>query len=286
MSRDINLLGAQFPFNEVKAKIQVTNKDKSKGMVVFYVDSRAIHKRLDDAVGMYNWSNHFTAWKDNAQICGISIYDNERNEWVTKYDGAKDSDIEAVKGGLSDAFKRAAVLWGIGRYLYQIDGVWVEIEQRGNSSYIKDDQWGKIRATYEAAVNRIFAVAASKPSDSTEAKQKQTGTKAQSVQTKPQASPQPKSPQSAITTGTTTEQDNSADGVIPIDAYRVHNMKAAGQSSQLLELCSHYGELKTAYIKNGAEGIAIGTNLKNVRFEEKSNSFGKFNLIAGYEVAA
>ena len=38
--------------------------------------------------------------------------------WVTKSDGAEDSTIEAVKGAYSDSFKRAAVKWGIARYLY------------------------------------------------------------------------------------------------------------------------------------------------------------------------
>jgi len=38
--------------------------------------------------------------------------------WVTKSDGADDSSIESAKGGISDSLKRAAVQYGIGRYLY------------------------------------------------------------------------------------------------------------------------------------------------------------------------
>ena len=49
--------------------------------------------------------------------------------FITKWDGAEDSDIEPVKGGLSDSMKRAAVQWGIGRYLYSMGALWVDVEQ-------------------------------------------------------------------------------------------------------------------------------------------------------------
>jgi hypothetical protein len=152
-------LAKPFPFDEVEAKIQVTSKEKPVGMAVFYLDSRAIQNRLDEVVGPLNWANQYSEWRDKSQICGISIFHEARGEWVTKHDGAENSDIEATKGGLTDALKRAAVLWGIGRYLYKIDGVWVEIEQRGKSSIIKENQQGKLKAAYEAAVRRIFSAA-------------------------------------------------------------------------------------------------------------------------------
>lgn len=43
-------------------------------------------------------------------------------------DGAENTDIEPVKGGLSDAYKRAAVKWGIGRYLYDMEAAWVDVD--------------------------------------------------------------------------------------------------------------------------------------------------------------
>lgn len=48
-------------------------------------------------------------------------------------DGAEDSDIEPIKGGLSDSMKRAANQWGIGRVLYSMDTVWVNVEKKGKS---------------------------------------------------------------------------------------------------------------------------------------------------------
>jgi hypothetical protein len=152
----IKRLHDPFNFKDVEWKIQVAMQDKARGMAVAYLNSRAIQTRLDEVVGASNWKNTYSPWRDNAQICGLSIYDRERNNWVTKYDGAENTDIEPVKGGLSDSFKRAACMWGIGRYLYELGGIWVEIEKRGNSSVIKDDQYPKLEAEYNRAVARIF----------------------------------------------------------------------------------------------------------------------------------
>ena len=285
MNQDtIKKLCEPFPFEEVEAKIQVHSKKKPLGMAVFYIDSRAIQKRLDEAVGPFNWSNQFINWQENSQICGISIFNEERKEWVTKHDGAENSDIEAIKGGLTYAFKRAAVLWGIGRYLYQIGGVWVETEKRGNSdsNFIKDDQMDKLKAAYEAALIRIFGTAATSQAASGSSQQKSA--RPQSEGTSKVSQPAPL--QNTNNAGQIAPSSNTQDNIVPMYEYKIYSMKPSGESSQLLELCNHHGELTTAYIRNGKAGIAVGAQLKNVRFEEKNNSFRKYNLIADYEVAA
>ena len=80
-----------------------------------YVTNRAIQNRLDDVMGPDRWHNEFKPWhstgKRESQLCGISLYFEERG-WITKWDGAEDSDIEPIKGGLSDSMKRAANQWG------------------------------------------------------------------------------------------------------------------------------------------------------------------------------
>jgi len=281
MKQDIiSKLKEPFPFEEVEAKIQVTTGDKTKGMAVFYIDSRAIQNRLDEAVGALNWSNSFSAWQGNAQICGISIFNAERGEWVTKHDGAENSNIEAIKGGLTDAFKRAAVLWGIGRYLYQIDGVWVDIEQRGKSSYIKDNQQDKLKTAYETAVKRIFgAMTTQQLSKQQVENQQSTGQQPSSQQPATPSNPtdNPQQP---------TTQGNALDNASPMYEYKIQNMKPSGNSSQLLELCNPDGEVISAYIRNGEEGIVVGAHLKNVRLEAKNSKYKDYNLIAAYELTA
>ena len=145
-------LSKPFAPEDLEWRLQGTNKAKTGGFAVPYVTNRAIMDRLDDVVGPENWRNEFRPWhgngKKDAQICGISIYSEEHQEWIIKYDGAEDTDIEAVKGGLSDSMKRAAVHWGIGRVLYKMDTVWVDIEQRGNSYAIAAKDRAKLDKAY------------------------------------------------------------------------------------------------------------------------------------------
>jgi len=128
---DLTRLRDYFKPNEIEFRIGATTADKKKGVAVPYVTNRAIQERLDDVCGAENWRNEFKPWKENSQLCGISIKID--GEWVTKWDGAEDTHIEPIKGGLSGAMKRAAVQWGIGRYLYDIDDMWVDIVPYGKS---------------------------------------------------------------------------------------------------------------------------------------------------------
>ena len=78
-------------------------------------------------------------------MCGISIKCD--GEWVTKWDGSGNTDFEAVKGGFSGSMKRAAVQWGIGRYLYNIEATFAVINengkhyQKGRKDYYKSFKW-------------------------------------------------------------------------------------------------------------------------------------------------
>ncbi|GCL71764.1 hypothetical protein PN4B1_16690 [Paenibacillus naphthalenovorans] len=124
-------LQAPFSPEDIEWRVGATNKEKTKGIALAYVTNRAIMNRLDEVVGPFNWQNKFREWKNNSQICAISIKFGD--EWITKEDGADDSNEEAVKGGLSDAMKRAGYQWGIGRYLYNLENQWVPIEPMGKS---------------------------------------------------------------------------------------------------------------------------------------------------------
>lgn len=97
-----------------QGKLVDTNKD-AKALMLVYIDSRDVQDRLDEVCGINGWCCEHRS-VNNRNICRIGIKID--GEWVFKEDGAGDTDFEAEKGGLSDAFKRCAVLWGIGRYLY------------------------------------------------------------------------------------------------------------------------------------------------------------------------
>ena len=66
-------------------------------------------------------------------------------EWITKTGAAGATQVEGEKGGSSDAFKRAAVLFGVGRYLYDLENIWVALEPAGNSYKIKESEYSKLR---------------------------------------------------------------------------------------------------------------------------------------------
>jgi hypothetical protein len=80
-----------------------------------YLNARDVMKRLDDVVGMGNWQDKYEEVSGRL-ICHLSV--RVGDDWITKCDGAGDTNIESEKGGISDAFKRAGARFGIGRYIY------------------------------------------------------------------------------------------------------------------------------------------------------------------------
>lgn len=143
-------LVAPFPKDFIEWRVGSTNGDKTKGMALAYIDARAVMDRLDSVCGPANWQCKYSH-ANGKTVCdiGVLIESARGFEWVWKADGAGDTDFEAEKGAMSDAFKRAAVRWGIGRYLYDLPAKWIEIEQRGKSYVIKKDEFGKLDHAYE-----------------------------------------------------------------------------------------------------------------------------------------
>jgi hypothetical protein len=141
MTVDFAALSAPFPPDCVSWRVGSTTQDKSKGMALAFINSRDVQERLDAACGPANWQDRYE-FHGPRTICYLSI--RVDGEWVTKADGAGDSDVESEKGAISDALKRAAVKWGIGRYLYNLPSPWVEIETRGRSSVIKPSEQAKL----------------------------------------------------------------------------------------------------------------------------------------------
>lgn len=139
-------LAAFFPATDIKSFPLTFTKDKAKGLAAFYITNRAVQQRLDDTCV---WRNSFHGDPRDSLgksiLCTIEILiQNNAGDlvWISRTDGAGNSDIEAVKGGLSDSMRRAAVQWGIGRYLYEVEGVWSPMKPepkngKGNPLYFK-----------------------------------------------------------------------------------------------------------------------------------------------------
>lgn len=124
---DLNKLDEPFAPNDVEWRVQQAKKGGQAGvwcMVLCYVTNRAIMSRLDNVCGKSNWKNEFKETNKAIECC-ISIKTD--GEWIPKWDAAEETQIEAVKGGRSGAMKRAAVQWGIGRYLYNLDAEFANV---------------------------------------------------------------------------------------------------------------------------------------------------------------
>lgn len=124
-----------FPSADIEWRVQQSGETNSKpwAMVLAYVTARAIQERLDDACGIFGWRNVYERGPDGGVLCGISIADAD-GVFITKWDGAENTNIEAVKGGLSSAFKRSGAVWGIGRYLYNLEATFAVIASQGRYS--------------------------------------------------------------------------------------------------------------------------------------------------------
>lgn len=150
-------LAAPFPPPAVQWRVTAVKKDGSKGQAACYIDARDVQMRLDEVCGP-DWQDELIIQPSGLVTCRIGIYIEGVWRWrmdataavrENKPDGqkldAKDEQQREMsqKGAASDAFKRAAVKWGIGRYLYSIDAPWVQIDEyRG----IARDEKQRLRA--------------------------------------------------------------------------------------------------------------------------------------------
>lgn len=129
----IDALAAPFHHSRISWRIGSTNakflgvepKDATKGKALAYLTARDVMHRLDSVMGVANWSDAYQETPKRL-LCSLSLRIDD--EWIVKTDGAGNTDIEGEKGGISDAFKRAAVKWGVGRYLYDCPAPWIDLE--------------------------------------------------------------------------------------------------------------------------------------------------------------
>lgn len=167
MAITLQALSKEFPKKDVHWRAQALTRDGTKALALAYIDARDVMERLDQVCGMENWQRRYSH-ANGKTVCEIGIRIN--NEWIWKADGAGDTDVEAEKGAISDAFKRAAVNWGVGRYLYALKQTWVPCETYQNNqgkqvfSKFTDDCWKYVKATpkttAKAAIERAQEIGA------------------------------------------------------------------------------------------------------------------------------
>lgn len=108
--------------NEIDVRVQMVNQNYIS--VLLYKDARVDMKILDETFGPMNWQRHHDVINNNL-FCTVSIYDEDKKQWIAKQDVGIPSYTQAEKGEASDSFKRACINVGIGRELYSAPGIFI-----------------------------------------------------------------------------------------------------------------------------------------------------------------
>ena len=120
--------------SEIDCMVSTINQ---KGLaLLLYKDARVDMRILDETVGPMNWQKKYS--RENAN-CTVSLWDAEKEQWISKEDTGTESFTEAEKGLASDSFKRACFNWGIGRELYTAPFIWIP----ASACTIKEGRNGK-----------------------------------------------------------------------------------------------------------------------------------------------
>src|SRR5271169_1234321 len=134
----------EVPFSPDQVRWRVTNttNDKKRGQIVPYADSRAYTDRLNALFTPQGWTREYkvetmtniTRVKKGESIVsgkvlvtctvtlvGIGSHSGTGEEWADDDNGMTSADAQA--------FKRACSCFGLGRYFYDIQPAWVDLDQ-------------------------------------------------------------------------------------------------------------------------------------------------------------
>jgi hypothetical protein len=121
-------LAEPFQADEVKWKPQVVKGDRA--MAIAYIDARVVQDRLDQVLGFENWEDEYHSLDQGSVMCKLRV--RIGSDWIEKVDVGSPSEQpdegDRVKAAFSDALKRAAVKFGLGRYLYRLPSQWCDYD--------------------------------------------------------------------------------------------------------------------------------------------------------------
>ena len=158
-------LAKPFPETSIHWRVGATNARSqggkaTKGIALAYIDARDVMDRLDLIVGPANWQREHPY----TGCCRLGVRID--GEWIWRADVAGETAVEGEKGQSSDAFKRAAVNFGIARYLYGLPNVWYDLDERGRfktepklPAWATPGGWNRIPASQKKAVYELSVLA-------------------------------------------------------------------------------------------------------------------------------
>lgn len=284
-------LGQPFPYSDVHWRMQHVDTTKEEGFAVPYLDARAVEDRLDKVIGQDNWNDTYENWhaytetttdrdkttvkEIRSQLCTIYVYNKERDAWLGKTDGAENTDFESIKGGLSDSFKRAAVKWNVGRYMYKMNPIWVKAKKRGRSYIVHPDEEAKLKDEYFKIIKSVFGEEAAtklEGKSNTSAGNKSTSQKQGSQNTTE------RKPSESHTEAASNQTE----------IYVIKNIRVEGSGNNVrsaLVLNKGNGD-NTVFMRGSDPKLKIGSKIKNVKGRTGKNSYGQYSILESYEIAA
>lgn len=119
-------LSKPFPVEKVQWRAGATTRDKKRAQALAYVEARDYEDRLNEILGG-EWSVTFKPWGDTRLICELTVQGATRSS-TGEFEGDKKNAIAEGTVAEAQAFKRACVKFGLGRYLYDIPVQWVDYD--------------------------------------------------------------------------------------------------------------------------------------------------------------
>ena len=152
MDINIRLLRA----DEIECRVATVN-EKGASLLLFK-DARVDLKILDETFGPLGWQRSHQSIDGNL-YCTISLWDSEKQQWISKQDVGTKSYSEKEKGQASDRFKRAAFCVGVGRELYTAPFIWIPAAkakvQKKEDKYVVNEHFAVSYIAYDS--NREIA---------------------------------------------------------------------------------------------------------------------------------
>lgn len=122
-------LKAPFSVSDLEWRVGSTFSNGTKGILLPFVSARAIMNRLDTIFGVAGWKDSYAVYPDLGVACTLTAT-TEDGKIIEKCNAAEFTQVSGLKGGFSGALKRAASEFGIGRYLYDLPTVNVDLDNK------------------------------------------------------------------------------------------------------------------------------------------------------------
>lgn len=153
-----------FDLKFVSWKINAYGSNKTRAMITFHIDARAVQHRLNQIMGVDGWSFSFTELEKDQGVHGcltLNFKDGEEDEKkvreITREDvgyASRTDKSEWYKDAVSDALKRCSVHFGVGHFLYALPPLWIDLDEPGQK-YLTDKQNEKIEEWLKQQVDRM-----------------------------------------------------------------------------------------------------------------------------------